>query len=163
MEAKIESCWWKSLGKKDLLELAYILSKNAKVLWDNYHFPDEYKEKLNAIKLLPDIALEEIAYDLENKPDDFNKDRIKDIFTFFVTPVLQIRDGNLKLPFVVKSAFLSVFDILKGMQYNLNQSQAMQCFSSSISRSLDALNISNMMTNKEIDTLLQKFFSLAGK
>lgn len=163
MEVKIDACWWESLGKKDLLELAYILSKNAIVLWDNYKFPDEFKDKLKAIKSLPNTALQEIAVDVNNKNENFNKDRIKDIFTFFVTPVLQIRDGNLKLPYVVKSAFLSVFDILKGMQYTWDQSQAMECFSSSITRSLDALSISNIMTNDEIDTLKQKYLLLGGE
>lgn len=163
MEVKTDSCWWESLGKKDLLELAFILAKNAIVLWDNYKFPDDFKDKFKVIRSLPGMALQEIALDLTNKNEDFNNDRIKDIFTFFVTPVLQIRDGNLKLPYVVKSAFLAVFDILKGMQYTLNQSQAKQYFSLSVTRSLDAINISNLMTNEEIDTLKKKYLLPGGE
>jgi|GEM_PF-1679181 len=162
MELKTEPCWWSSLGKKELLELAYILSKNAIVLWDSYNIPEEFKDKLKEVKSLPGIALQEIAVGLNNKNENLNKDRINELYTLFVTPVLQIRDSNLKLPYVIKSAFLSVFDILKGMQFAWNPSQAMQCFSSSITRSLDAIKISNIMTNDEISLLTQKYKLLNG-
>ncbi|HEY5462480.1 MAG TPA: hypothetical protein VIJ95_04425 [Hanamia sp.] len=162
MELKMETCWWASLGKKDLLELAYILSKNAIVLWDSYNFPEEFKDKLKEVKSLPDVALLEIAVGLNNKNENLNKDRINELYTLFVTPVLQIRDRNLKLPYVVKSAFLSVFQILKGMQFDWDQSQAMQCFSSSVTRSLDAIKISNIMTLDEISVLAQKYILLNG-
>jgi hypothetical protein len=163
MEVKMNTCWWATLGKKDLLELAYFLSKKALVLWENYNFPVESKDKWKTIKLLPNNALQEISNDLKNKNEDFNIGRINKLYTLFVTPVLQIRDGNLTLPYSVKSSFLSVFDILKGMQFTLNQSSAKQWFSKSISRSLDAIKISNLMTNDEISLLAHDFLLSHGK
>ena len=158
---KTDEKWWISRGKKDILELAFILSKNALVLWDNYNFSDKSEVRLNLIKSLPGDALQEIAEGINNVKNEFNKDKINKLFTLFVTPVLQIRDGELKLPYIVKSAFLSVFDILKGILSMRNKSQALQCFSSSITRSLDAIKISHIMTSNELSLLTKKYLLLS--
>lgn len=157
---KTDEKWWISRGKKDILELAFILSKNALVLWDDYN-SNKSEVKLNLIKSLPGDALQEIAEGINNTKNEFNRDNINKLFTLFVTPVLQIRDGELKLPYVVKSAFLSVFDILKGILSIRNKSQALQCFSSSITRSLDAIKISDIMTNNELSLLTKKYLLLS--
>ena len=161
MDIRTEQKWWDALSKKDLLELAFILSRRALVLWDNYNFPEGSEEKLNLIKPLPGKALQEIANGIDK--NEFNKDNINKLFTLFVTPILQIRDGNLKLPYIVKSAFLSVFDILKGIMITKNKYQYLQSFSSSITRSLDAIKISNIMTNNEINDLTKKYLLLSDK
>ena len=159
MEMRIDEKWWITLSKKDLLELAFILSKHSLVLWDNYKFPEGSEEKLNLLKPLPGKALLEIANGIGK--NEFDKDSINKLFTLFVTPILQIRDGNLKFPYVVKSAFLSVFDILRGIMMTKNKSQYLQSFSSSITRSLDAIKISNLMSINEIDLLTRKYFLLS--
>ena len=153
--------WWVTLSKKDLLELAFILSKRALVLWDNYNFPEGSEERLNLIKPLPGNALLEIARGIDK--NEFNKDNINKLFTLFVTPILQIRDGNLKLPYVVKSAFQSVFDILRGIMITKNKAQYLQFFSSSITRSLDAIKISNLLSNDEIEMLTRKYLLLSDR
>ncbi|MEO6837293.1 MAG: hypothetical protein ABI261_02670 [Ginsengibacter sp.] len=161
MEIRTDEKWWDTLSKKDLLELAFILSKRALVLWDNYNFPEGSEEKLNLIKRLPGDALQEISMGIGK--NEFNKDNINKLFTLFVTPILQIRDGNLKLPYVVKSTFQSVFDILRGIMMTKNKSQYLQSFSSSITRSLDAIKISNLMTINEIDLLTRKYLLLSDR
>lgn len=158
---RTEEKWWITLSKKDMLDLAYVLSKHALVLWDNYNFPEGSEEKLNLIKPLPGNALLEIAGGIDK--NDFNKDNINKLFTLFVTPILQIRDGNLKLPYVVKSAFQSVFDILRGIMMTKNKTQYLQSFSSSITRSLDAIRISNLLSNNEIETLTRKYLLLGDR
>ncbi|HET7118236.1 MAG TPA: hypothetical protein VFI29_17190, partial [Hanamia sp.] len=115
------------------------------------------------IKSLPGIALKEIDTLIKNKNGSFDIERLTKLFTLFVTPVLQIRDGNLKLPYVVKSTFLSVFNILKGILSSNNKSQALDSFTLSISRSLDAIKISNILTSDEISKLTQKYFLLSEK
>ncbi|HUZ58581.1 MAG TPA: hypothetical protein VMU83_07355 [Hanamia sp.] len=158
-----DKCWWTALDKNQSLDLAFTLSKKALVLWDNFNFQDEIKDKLNAIKALPGIALKEIDDVIDKRNESFDEERLTNIFTLFVTPVLQIRDGNLKLPYVVKSTFLSVFNILKGILSSNDKSNALDCFSLSISRSLDAITISNILTSEEISKLTQKYFLLSGK
>lgn len=156
-----EEKWWVTLSKRDMLELAFILSKHAVALWDNYAFQERSEEKLNLIKSLPGDALKEIAKEIDK--NEFDKEHINKFFTLFVTPVLQIRDGNLKLPYMIKSAFLSVFDILRGIMIAKNKSQYLQSFSSSITRSLDAIKISNLLTNNEIEMLKRKYLLPSGK
>lgn len=163
MEVDMDTCWWASLGKRDLLELAFILSKNALVVWENHHFPDKLKDNFNSIKSLPGKALHEIEYAIDKNNEAINEDSLNDLFTLFVTPVIQFQDGDLHLPYEVKSAFLSVFDILKGMLSTRNEFVGQQCFSSSITRSLDAIKISNVLTYKEISMLTQKYLLLSGK
>jgi len=104
-----EDLWWLSLKKKDLLELAFTLSQKALPLWNGFNFPGNFKDK---IKSLPQFALAEIAVSMVKKSD--NESHLNDYYTSFITPVVQIQDGDLKFPYEVKLAFLSVFDILKG-------------------------------------------------
>lgn len=163
MEVNIDDCWWTALDKNDSLELAFTLSKKALVLWNNFNFTGELKDKLNAIKPLPAAALKEIDILIRNKNEGFDKKKLTNLFTLFVTPVLQIRDGELNLPYVVKSSFLSVFNILKGILSSRNKSQALNWYSLSISRALDAIKISNILTSDEISKLTQKYFLLSVK
>ncbi len=164
MEWKLDECWWASLDKNESLKLAFTLSKKTLVLWDNFDFSDELNEKLNAVRFLPGMALQEIGNSIgNNKIESFDNERLTNLFTLFVTPVLQIRDGNLKLPYEVKLAFLSVFNILKGILSARNNSQAQNCFSVAITRSLDAIKISNILTAEEISQLTQKYFLLSGR
>jgi hypothetical protein len=158
MILKHEDHWWLSLKKKDLLELAFILAKNALPVWNKFKFPAAFKEK---IKLLPQSALAEVAIAIAQKNN--NESNLNDFYTSFITPVIQFQDGDLKLPYHVKLAFLSVFDILKGMLSGRNKYVAIESFSSSILRSLDAIKIANILSNNEIAMLTDEFVLLSRK
>jgi hypothetical protein len=153
-----EDLWWLSLKKKDLLELAFTLSQKALPLWNGFNFPGNFKDK---IKSLPQFALAEIAVSMVKKSD--NESHLNDYYTSFITPVVQIQDGDLKFPYEVKLAFLSVFDILKGMLSTRNKYAAIEAFSSSITRSLDAIKISNILTTNEVAKLTDEFVFLSMK
>jgi hypothetical protein len=163
MEVRMDICWWASLGLREIQELALILSRNALPVWDSYDFPQELKNRLNSIKHLPVNALHAISNVMSKKSGMLAENLLTEFFTSFVTPVIQFQDGELKLPYEVKSAFLSVFDILKGMLSVRNKYVALQCFSSSITRSMDAIKISNLLTQKEISMLTQKYLLLSNK
>ncbi len=163
MEVNLDVCWWATLDSKDILELAHVLSKNAIVVWDNYNFPEEVESKLHSVKSLPFKSLDAISEVIDKKNSFEQNNILNEFFTSFVTPVIQFQDGYLKLPYEVKSAFLSVFDILKGMLSVRNKFVAVQCFSSSITRSLDAIKISNILTHKELSMLTQKYLLLSVK
>lgn len=153
-----EDLWWLSLKKNDLLELAFILSQKVLPLWNNFNFPTNFKEK---IKSLPQFALAEIAVSMVKKCD--NESHLNNYYTSFITPVIQFQDGDLKFPYEVKLAFLSVFDILKGMLSMRNKFAAIDSYSSSITRSLDAINISNILTTNEVTKITDEFVFLSMK
>lgn len=164
MEDSLGECWWATLDKNESLELAFILSRKVLILWDKFDSPDiDLRNKLKAIKSLPNMALKEIDAYIKNKNENFDIKRLNKLFTLFVTPVLQIRDGNLKLPYVVKSTFLSVFNILKGILSSKDKSQILASFTLSISRSLDAIKFSNILTPDEVSVLTRKYFLLSRK
>ena len=158
MNVNNEDHWWLSLKKKDLLELAFILAQKALPVWNKFKFPATFKEK---IKLLPQSALAEVAISIAQK--DNNESNLNEFYTCFITPVIQLQDGELKLPYQVKLVFLSVFDILKGMLSGRNKYVAIESFSSSILHSLDAIKISNILTKNEIAMLTDEFLMLSRK
>ncbi|MEO8854489.1 MAG: hypothetical protein ABI359_11970, partial [Ginsengibacter sp.] len=149
--------WWSLLAKKDQLEMAILLCKNAMPVWKNYDFPSSTG---NSLKGLPIKAL--ITIEALNTPDKNieAEEAIKIYFTAFVTPFIQIQDGGLDFPYAVKSSFLSVFYILKGLLSKKN-STALEDYSTSISKSLDAIYISKMMTISETEALIEKYFLLS--
>lgn len=163
MEVNLDTCWWATLNSDDTLKLAHLLSKNAIAVWDNYHFPVELESKLESVKSLPFKSLNAIHKVIDNRVNIDHDNVLNEFFTSFVTPVIQFQDGHLHLPYEVKSAFLSVFDILKGILSVRNKFVAVQCFSSSITRSLDAIKISNILTHKELSMLTQKYLLLSVK
>ncbi|HEY5393500.1 MAG TPA: hypothetical protein VIJ57_15355 [Hanamia sp.] len=151
--------WWSLLVKKDQLEMAILLCKNALPVWQNYDFPSSIS---NEVKSLPPKALIIIeALDITNKNPEIDE-AVKNYFTAFVTPFIQIQDGDLDFPYAVKSSFLSVFYMLKGLLSKKN-SAAVENFSTSISKSLDAIYISKMMTIHETEALIEKYFLLSLK
>lgn len=156
-------CWWASLSAADIQQLAFVLSRNAIRVWNNYHFPEETASHLEAVKNLPVTALEFINGAIAKTSDMLHEKKLDHFFKLFITPVIQFQDGEIKIPYEVKSAFLSVFYILKGMLSVRNKFVAVQCFSSSITRSLDAIKISNILTSNEISMLTQKYLLLSNK
>ena len=149
--------WWSLLVKKDQLEMAILLCKNALPVWKNYDFPPSIS---NNIKSLPSKALITVeALNTTNKNPEIDES-VKNYFTAFVTPFIQIQDGDLDFPYEVKSSFLSVFYMLKGLLSKKN-SAAVENFSTSISKSLDAIYISKMMTIHETEALIEKYFLLS--
>ena len=149
--------WWIQLAKKDLLEMAVLLCKNALPVWKNYDFPPSIS---NELKILPPKALITMeTLDLTTKNPGI-EEGIKNYFTAFVTPFIQIQDGDLDFPYAVKSSFLSVFYILKGLLSKKNIA-AVEDFSTSISKSLDAIYISKTMTIHETEALIEKYFLLS--
>ena len=163
IEVNMDVCWWASLETDTILELAYILSEKAIIVWNNYIFQGELADKLNSLKSLPANALHAIGNAINEKEERMNDLHLNKFFRSFVTPVIQFQDGDLNIPYEVKSAFLSVFYILKGMLSVRNPFIATHCFSSSITRSFDAIKISNVFTNKEISMLTQKYLLLSAK
>lgn len=163
MEINLDVCWWVSLESQDLLELAHVLSRNAITVWEKYNFPAEIELKLHSVRSLPLKTLRAISEVIDKRNSIQQHNILNEFFTSFVTPVIQFQDGYLQLPYEVKSAFLSVFDILKGMLPVKNKFVAVQCFSSSITRSLDAIKISNILTHKELSMLTQKYLLLSVK
>ncbi|MEO9020770.1 MAG: hypothetical protein ABI237_12565 [Ginsengibacter sp.] len=163
IEINTDACWWASLSSEHILELAFLLSQNALPVWEKYDFFGKIENQLHSVRLLPARALKGIGDILIRKRESADDKHLNNFFTSFVTPVIQFRDGDLNLPYEVKSAFLSVFDILKGMLSVRNPFLAVRCFSSSITRSMDAIVISNLLTNKEISMLTQKYLLLTVK
>ncbi|MDE3184219.1 MAG: hypothetical protein KGM16_12450 [Bacteroidota bacterium] len=155
MIAGTEVSWWKELTKKDMLEMAFVLSKKALPAWNNFHLYSELKHEL---KTLPENALQDIEAMLKGKSDE---QKLNEHFTSFVTPVINIQDGYLKFPYEVKLAFLSVFHILHGMLSTSNMVVAKEAFSSSISRSIDAIKIAGILTADEISLMIQKYYLLS--
>ena len=156
MTAGSESSWWKSLQKDDMLEMAFILSKNALPAWSNFELFDELKKDLEHLpeKTLKEIeTVLELGYSFEHK--------LNEHFASFITPVIQIQDGHLKLPFEVKQSFLSVFHILKGMLSTKNEAAVIEAFSSSIKKSIDAIKIAKILTTDEIFLLTNKYYQLS--
>ena len=151
--------WWLQLAKKDLLEMAILLCKNALPVWKSYPFPPSISQEVKSLPLKALITIG--ALDITNKNPEI-EEAIKNYFTSFVTPFIQIQDGDLDFPYAVKSSFLSVFYILKGLLSKKNSS-AVENFSTSISKSLDAIYISKMMTIHETEALIEKYFLLSLK
>ena len=92
--------------------MAILLCKNAMPVWKNYDFPASTGNSLKGLPLKALITIEAL-----NTPDKNieAEEAIKNYFTAFVTPFIQIQDGGLDFPYAVKSSFLSVFYILKGL------------------------------------------------
>jgi hypothetical protein len=155
MIAGTEVSWWKRLTKKDMLELAFLLSRKALPAWNNFHVYSELKHEL---KTLPENALRDIEAMLGGKSDE---EKLNEHFTSFVTPVINIQDGYLKFPYEVRLAFLSVFHILHGMLSTSNMVAAKEAFSSSITRSIDAIKIAGILTVEEIYSLTHKYYLLS--
>ena len=151
--------WWAQLGKKDLLEMAILLCKNAMPVWTNYAFPASMDSSLKSLPTKALITIEALSTSNKNIETD---EGIKNYFTSFVTPFIQIQDRDLDFPYAVKTSFLSVFYILKGLLSKKN-SAAIENFSTSVSKSLDAIYISKMMTISETEALIEKYFLLAQK
>lgn len=156
MAASSEGSWWKSLQPDDMLEMAFILSKTALPAWNNFAFFDELKKDL---KNLPEKALKEIETVLQSGNSFEHK--LNEHFLSFITPVIQIKDGHLKLPFEVKQSFLSVFQLLKGMLSPKNEAAFTECFSSSIKKSIDAIKLAKILTGDEIFLLTNKYYQLS--
>lgn len=156
MAASSEGFWWKSLQPGDMLEMAFILSKKALPVWNNFDLFDEIKLEL---KSLPEKTLKEIETVLELGYSFEHK--LNEHFSAFITPVIQIKDGNLKLPFEVKQAFFSVFHILKGMLATKNEVAVKDDFSSSIKNSIDAIRIAKVLTRDEIFLITNKYYQLS--
>ncbi|MEO8820757.1 MAG: hypothetical protein ABI267_01625 [Ginsengibacter sp.] len=151
-----ESSWWKSLQLNDMREMAFMLSQKALPAWNNF---DLYEELKKDIKSLPEKTLKEIEIFLQMESSLEHK--LNQHFLSFVTPVIQIQDGHLKLPFEVKQSFLSVFHILKGVLSPKNEAAAIEAFSSSIKRSIDAIKIAKIMNPDEVLALTNKYYQLS--
>lgn len=158
MAASSEGFWWKSLQAGDMLEMAFILSKKALPVWDNFNLFDEIKLEL---KSLPEKTLKEIETVLEL--GNTFEHKLNEHFSSFITPVIQMKDGNLKLPFEVKQSFLSVFHILKGILATKNEVAVKDDFSSSIKMSIDAIKIAKILSRDEIFLLTNKYYQLSMK
>ncbi len=156
MTAGSEVSWWKSLQADDMLEMAFVLSERALPAWNNF---DLYGELKKDLKNLPEITLKEIETVLQLGASFEHK--LNDHFRSFITPVIQIQDGHLKLPFEVKQSFLSVFHILKGVLSTKNEAAAIEAFSSSIKRSIDAIKIAKILNMDEILALTNKYYQLS--
>ncbi len=155
MTVGTEISWWKSLQKKDMLEMALVLSKHALPVWNDFHLYSEIKHEL---KLLPEKSLKEIETFLENNSQE---QKLNEHFTSFITPVIHIQDGYLKFPYEVKLAFLSVFHILHGMVSTTNMVATKEAFSASIKKSIDAIKIAGILTADEISLLIHKYYLLS--
>jgi hypothetical protein len=149
-----EVSWWKSLKKKDMLELATVLANHALPAWNNFPLHSKAKHEL---KSLPEKALKEIESALNGNLEH----NLYEHFNSFITPVIHIRDGYLKYPYEVRLAFLSVFHILHGMVSANNIIAAKEAFSSSISKSIDAIKIAGILTAEEIGLITQKYYHLS--
>jgi len=156
MKVKSEASWWVALKKRDMLEMALVLSKHALPAWSNYNFPVNVKAK---VRSLPKNALSEIESFLLQKDD--NDHHLNHIYTAFITPVVQLQDADLIFPYEVRSAFLSVFQLVRGI-ISKNNFISRQSFSTSISRSLDAIRIGNIMTDHELSELTSKYLLLCN-
>ncbi len=154
MTGDTEVSWWQLLKKKDMLEMAVVLANHALPAWNNYHFYAEIKHEL---KSLPENAMKEIESFLKGTR---NEQKLNEHYTSFITPVIHIRDGYLKYPYEVKLAFLSVFHILHGMLSSTNVVAAKEAFSTSITRSIDAIKIAGILTAEEISFLTHKYYLL---
>lgn len=151
-----ETLWWKSLHIDDMREMAFMLSQKALPAWNNF---DLYEELKKDLKDLPEKTLKEIEAVLQMGASFEHK--LNEHFVSFITPVIQIQDGHIKLPFEVKQSFLSVFHILKGVLSLKNEAAAIEAFSSSIKRSIDAIKIGNILNHDEILALTNKYYQLS--
>ena len=150
-----EVSWWKTLKKRDMLEMAFVLSQKALPAWNDFHLRSEINQEL---KTLPANALQDIEAMLKGKMDE---QKLNEHFTSFITPVIHIQDGYLKFPYEVRLAFLSVFHILHGMLSTNNMVAAKEAFSASIKRSVDAIKIAGILTADEISLLTHKYYLLS--
>ena len=149
-----EVSWWKSLKKKELLEMATVLANHALPAWNDFHSHSKSKYELKA---LPGNALKEIESALKGNL----KSNLCEHYNSFITPVIHIRDGYLKYPYEVRLAFLSVFHILHGMVSTNNIVSAKEAFSSSISKSIDAIKIAGILTAEEISLITNKYYQIS--
>ena len=148
-----EVSWWKSLKKKELLEMATVLANHALPAWNDFHSHSKSKYELKA---LPGNALKEIESALKGNL----KSNLCEHYNSFITPVIHIRDGYLKYPYEVRLAFLSVFHILHGM-VSTNLAAAKEAFCSSINKSIDAIKIAGILTAEEIELITTKYYQLS--
>ncbi len=156
MTVDTEVSWWKSLKKKDMLEMATVLANHALPAWKNFHSNSGAKHDLIT---LPEKALKEIEVVLNGNPAH----KLHDHFTSFITPVIHIRDGYLKYPYEVRLAFLSVFHILHGIISTDNIVSAKEALSSSIHKSIDAIKIAGILSAEEIALITSKYYLLSSK
>lgn len=156
MTVGAEVSWWKSLKKKDLLEMAALLAGHALPAWNNFHSNSRSQHELIT---LPERALKEIEAVLHGRLEH----KLHEHFTSFITPVIHIRDGYLKYPYEVRLAFLSVFHILQGMISTDNIGAAKEALSSSIRKSIDAIKIGGILTAEELSLLTHRYYLLSKK
>ena len=152
MSSNTEANWHKSLNKKDLLELAFILAQKALPAWNNFH-----TETTCEIKTLPENALKEIEVVFSGNS---NVHTLNKHYTAFITPVIHIRDGRINYPYEVKQAFLSVFHILHGI-LSSNVFTAKEALSSAITRAIDAIKIAGILTAEEVSLITHKYYLLS--
>lgn len=156
MTVGTEVSWWKSLKKKDMVEMAALLARHALPAWNSFHSDSNSKHELIT---LPEKALKEIESVLNGNLEH----KLHEHFTSFITPVIHIRDGYLKYPYEVRLAFLSVFHILEGMISTENVVAAKEALCSSIRKSIDAIKIGGILTAEEISLLTHRYYLLSKK
>ena len=157
--------WWTGINNSAQLYLAIELAEKTLQIWEQYalrstlKFTENVNESSRIIKsgLLGDSLLHIKRHAiLLNKKGNKEYTKLKRYYDQFIIPVTALTDGYWKLPYAVKKVFYAVYQILKGIIDNDNPITNID-FSNSINNSLEVIDITNLLTEKQIRDILEPY------
>ena len=157
--------WWTSINNSAQLYLAIELAEKTLQIWEQYalrstlKFTENVNESSRIIQreLLGDSLVHIKCHAIQlNKRSNKEYTKLKRYYDQFIIPVTALTDGYWKLPYAVKKVFYSVYQILKGIIDSDNPITNID-FSNSINNSLEVIDITNLLTEKQIRDILEPY------
>ena len=157
--------WWTGISNDAQLQLAIELAEKALPVWEQYAAKGilVYKENANesGYHVNKDLLYNSLTYLKSNftlltTPGKMVLTGLTKYQNEFIGPVMALADGYWKLPYAVKKVFYAVYQILKGI-LNYNEQEVNFDFSHSITDSLDAIDIADLLTEKQVREILEPY------
>ena len=157
--------WWTGINNSAQLHLAIDLAEKTLHIWDQYalrytlKFTENVNETFRIVNsgLLGNSLVQIKRYAiLVNIKDNSEYTELKHYYDQFISPVTALTDGYWKLPYAVKKIFYAVYQILKGIIDNDNPITNID-FSNSINNSLEVIDITNLLTEKQVQDILEPY------
>ncbi len=157
--------WWTGIHHDAQLQLAIELAEKALPVWEQYAAKGIliYKENANesGYHVNKDLLCNSLTYLKSNftlliTPGKMVLTGLKKYQNEFIGPVMALADGYWKLPYVVKKVFYAVYEILNGI-LDYDEREVNFDFSHAITDSLDAIDIADLLTKKQVREILEPY------
>ncbi|MEO6229903.1 MAG: hypothetical protein ABJB11_12120 [Ferruginibacter sp.] len=159
--------WWHNLDNNRQLQLALMLAEKVLPVWETYASTNEltYQESIAkpVIKIEPYLlqaAIESINMGSRQDLPGAENRAIKKCYAAFIGPVVALQDGTWFPPYPAKKAFLAVYNIVKCVVEPNESTDASHCLVTSITLSLDCMDMNKLYSKEEIRQLLNEYRSL---